>query len=88
MNDTPLSCWIILEETGDVCCPHCTCMAGQGEACTHVAVVLFYVEAIYQMQGVETCTQQECGWLVPSYMKTIQYQAVKNIDFTSACRKK
>ena len=63
-------------------------MAGQGETCTHVAAVLFYLKAICRMQGVETCTQKECGWLVPSYMKTVQYQAVKDIDFTSACGKK
>ena len=54
----------------------------------HITAVLFYLEAITQIQGVETCTEKECGWLIPSYMKTIEYQAVKNIDFTSACGKK
>ena len=65
-------------------------MADQGQTCTHVhvAAILFYLEAIYQMQGVETCTQKECGWLVPSYMKIVEYKVVKDIDFTSACGKK
>ena len=63
-------------------------MAGLGETCTHIAAVLFYLEAINRIEGVETCTQKECGWLIPSYMKTVEYQAVKNIDFTSACGKK
>ena len=40
------------------------------------------------MQGVDTCTQKECGWLVPSYKKTVKYKAVKDIGFTSACGKK
>ena len=63
-------------------------MAGLGETCTHIAAVLFYLEAISQIQGTEICTQKECGWLIPSYMKTVEYQAVKNIDFTSASGKK
>lgn len=60
-------------------------MAGQGETCTHVAAVLFYLEDMTRIQGVETCTQKECGWLIPSYMKNVEYQAV---NFTSACGKK
>ena len=63
-------------------------MAGQGETCTHVAAVLLYLEAMTRIQGIETCTQKECGWLIPSYMKNVEYQAVKNIDFTSAYGKK
>ena len=63
-------------------------MAGQGETCTHVAAVLLYLEAMTWIQGIETCTQKECGWLIPSYMKNVEYQAVKNIDFTSAYGKK
>ena len=52
-------------------------MAGQGETCTHVAAVLFYLEAMMQIQGVETCTRKECGWFIPSYIKNVEYQAVK-----------
>ena len=59
-------------------------MAGLGETCTHVAVMLFYLEGITRIQGAETCTQKECEWLVPLCMKNIEYQFIKNIDFTSA----
>ena len=52
-------------------------MAGQGETCTCVAAVLFYLEVMTWIQGVEICTQKECGWLIPSYMKNVEYQAVK-----------
>ena len=56
MNDTPLSCWIIFELTGALnCAAHCNCMAGLGEVCTHIAAVLFYLEAAYRTKGVETC---------------------------------
>ncbi len=41
-SQTPLSCWIIIEESGEINCAHCKSMAGLGETCTHVAAVLFY----------------------------------------------
>ena len=63
-------------------------MAGLGEVCTHVAAVLFYLEAVYRMQGQETCTQQVCQWLLPSFQKNVEYLPVASIDFTSASTKK
>ena len=63
-------------------------MAGLGEACTHIAAVLFYLEALARIQGTETSTQQACLWIVSLYMKSIEYQPIKNIDFTSARGKK
>ena len=63
-------------------------MAGLGEACTHIAAVLFYLEALARIQGTETSTQQACQWIIPSYMKSIEYRPIKKIDFTSARGKK
>ena len=89
LNDTPLSCWIIIESSGEVCCAHCTCMAGLGETCTHIAAILFYLEVIARIQGTTTtCTQQTCQWIIPAYFKKIDYLPIKNIDFTSALGKK
>ena len=88
LNETPLRVRIILEETGQVCCAHCNCMAGLGEVCTHIAAVSFYLKTITQIQGKLTCTQAECEWLVPSYLKNIEYKPVKEIDFTSVKGKK
>ena len=45
-TEVPLHCWIIVDFNGEVCCAHCNCMA---KVCTHVAAVLFYLEAIYRM---------------------------------------
>ena len=56
-------------------------MAGLGEVCTHVAAVLFYLEALQRIEEVQTCTQLQCGWIVPSTSTTAQYLEVKNIDF-------
>ena len=63
-------------------------MAGLGEVCTHVAAVLFYLEALHRIEEVQTCTQQQCGWIVPSASTTAQYLEVKDIDFSSARGKK
>jgi uncharacterized Zn finger protein len=37
MSEKPLQLWIIAEKDGRTLAAHCTCMAGLGEACTHVA---------------------------------------------------
>ena len=88
MNETPLSCWVIVEENGEICCAHCNCMAGLGATCTYIIAVLFYIEAVVSIQGTRTCTQSQCAWAIPSYVKSIDYQPITNIDFTSAYGKK
>ena len=77
-----------MERSGEVCCAHCTCMAGLGEACTHVAAVLFYLETAVRITGQPTCTQQECQWLIPAFRKHIPYLQIKDIDFSSPNSKK
>ena len=88
MNEKPLSCWIILKLSGEVCCAHCDCMAGLGEACSHIAAILYYLEALARMEGMRTCTQEECQWIIPSYLKKVEYLPIKEINFTSAKGKK
>ena len=64
-------------------------MAGLGETCTHIAAVLFYLEATARIQGTSTtCTQEACQWIIPSYLKSVEYLPIKEIDFTSARGKK
>ena len=59
-------------------------MAGLGETCTHVAAVLFFLEALYRLQGKETCTEKQCEWIMPKFQKNMEYLPLKGIDFTSA----
>lgn len=59
-------------------------MAGLGETCTHIAAILFYLEANARIQGEKSCTQEQCEWIVPTFLKKIDYQRIKDIDFTSA----
>ena len=63
-------------------------MAGLSETCTHVAAVLFYLEASARIQGSLSCTQAECKWIIPSYLEEVEYRTIEEIDFTSADRKK
>ena len=42
---TPLHPWIAAKRSGMILFSHCTCMAGLGEACSHVAALLFTAEA-------------------------------------------
>ena len=60
-------------------------MAGLGKTCTHVAAVLFYLEAIYRLKGDETCTQHKCEWIMPKFQKNMDYLPYR---FTSAKGKK
>ena len=62
-------------------------MAGLGEASTHIAAVLFYLEAVNRFEEAKTCTAGLCTWNVPT-LKKIQYLPIKDIDFTSAKTKK
>ena len=78
----------MLEEDGDICCAHCTCMAGLGETCTHVAVILFYLETLYRITIIKTPTECPCNWIMPTFLKSAEYHPIKNIDFKSPKGKK
>ena len=40
ISATPVKPWVAEEEGGTIICAHCTCMAGLGEACSHIAALL------------------------------------------------
>ena len=62
-------------------------MAGLGEACSHVASLLFYLEAFYRTRETKSCTQEQCKWLLPKAVKEVPYLPVAQIDFKGATRK-
>jgi len=57
-----LKTWIAIEQSGEVLCAHCRCMAGIGEAHSHIAAVLFTVEANTQMKHYFSCMSLPCFW--------------------------
>ena len=87
LQETPLQPWIIAEESGNIVSAHCNCMAGLGEACTHVGALLFAVEATVRLNEKTTVTQQKAYWVVPP-KTTTSYLPVCEIDFRSAKKKK
>ena len=88
MNDTALRPWVIVSPSGLVLCAHCECMAGLGEACTHVRVLLFYSMEAYRISTEKTPTQEKAYWLLPSSLDKVPYSEIQNINFTMAETKK
>lgn len=69
MNEPPIPVLIIASKDGSIISAHCLgCKARIGEPCSHVASVLFYVEAWIRIHGKLTCTQVICSWLLPTYV--------------------
>lgn len=60
-------------QDGSISSAHCTCMAGLGEACSHIAIVLFYLISRPNTPEEQACTSRLAVWPVP---------AVKNVEMT------
>ena len=63
----PSKVWVATKENGEVLCGHCTCMAGLGEACSHIAAVLFAAQINTETKRQFTSTSLPCSWLPPSF---------------------
>ena len=88
LREKPLQPWIIAEKAGTVCTAHCDCMAGLGEACTHIATLLFAIDTTVKIRDSKTVTQEPAYWLLPATHREVRYREVGDIDFTSALTKK
>ena len=58
--------------------------AGLAESCSHIATVLFYLEAWTKINGRRSCTQVKCTWLLQSCVNQVDYARVRDIIFTLA----
>ena len=52
----PAQPWVTAEPKGTILAVHCTCMAGLGEVCSHVAVLLLTLEAHTKYKLKISCT--------------------------------
>ncbi|XP_029829749.2 uncharacterized protein LOC115314804 [Ixodes scapularis] len=79
--------WVVVKKEGTVQSAHCTCMAGLGEACSHVAALLFRVEVDVKF-GIHdpSSTSVECRWITAS--STAQASRVASIDFIKPSKKR
>lgn len=55
-----------------------------GESCSHVASVLFYVEATVRLREASTVTQVPAYWMLPASKTSVSYAPLRKIDFTSS----
>ncbi|XP_013402438.1 uncharacterized protein LOC106168055 [Lingula anatina] len=72
LNDPPHQAWIASSEDGKILRAYCTCFAGLGQACNHVAAILFKVEYGWRTGlSQPTSTSKECVWRAPKQSKAI-----------------
>ena len=89
LKEKPLKPWVIAQHDGKVISAHCDCMAGLGEACTHVAALLFWIEVRVNMRNSQTVTGEKAYWMVPTSAPGDNAMLpLRDIDFTSAKNKK
>ncbi|XP_066930891.1 uncharacterized protein [Clytia hemisphaerica] len=84
-SKTPPRAWVYLNPDGEVCYAHCTCMAGLGEACSHIAAILFllYMSTNHrERMSSNSCTSLECPWLPDSAVKEVECLPISKIDFS------
>ena len=58
---------------------HCNCMAGLGEACSHVASLMFYIDAAVRIRDSKTVTQEKLYWILPSALDKVDYVPVSDM---------
>lgn len=70
--------WLIFSKTGDIVSSQCTCAAGLGEACTHVAAILFALE--YSGRQQKSVTDVLAYWIGPK-SKKVFHKKIVDINF-------
>ncbi|XP_038062887.1 uncharacterized protein LOC119733373 [Patiria miniata] len=87
-SKTPCYSWVCTTADGIVLYGHCTCKAGLGEVCSHIAALLFYIdETVFHNTNATTnqecCTSRLCQWIVPKQLDKLELKMVKDMDFSN-----
>lgn len=61
LSTEPLRPWVAVEKDSLVVCGHCNCVAGLGEACSHISALLFTLDANSQVKKSMSCTSLPCS---------------------------
>ena len=83
----PLQVWVATKQQGEILCAHCSCMAGLGEACSHIAALLFAAETNTQLKGQFASASLPCSWLPPSF-RSVPFAEIAHIDFSTPAQKR
>lgn len=75
--------WVCVGRNGCIVATHCTCAAGLGEACSHIAALLFAIESITQSRDRNevSCTDIPCQWKKCEKQNTTSCTA-ENLDMS------
>ncbi|XP_072142334.1 uncharacterized protein [Dermacentor andersoni] len=87
LREPDLKVWCLANTDGSIITAHCTCMAGAGEACSHIGAVLFAVETSVRLRETRTCTGRKNAWL-PANCSGTQPKRLRDIDFSSSKMRK
>ena len=87
VSATTLRPWVAAERCGTIVCARCTCMAGLGEACSHIVALLCAAEAHTKMIKNTSCTSQPRARLSPN-MVNINYAPIADNDFSTTIAKR
>ena len=67
----------------EVMCVYCFCMAGLGEACSHIAALLFAAQTNIELKSQFTCTSLSCS----QSFQSVPFAEITQIDFSSPVQK-
>ena len=81
MSEKPLQPWIAAEKSGKIVAVHCNCKAVMGEACSHVASLLWAIEAGCRLRDSLTVTQKKAYWVLPPAVREVPYTRIHDIKF-------
>ena len=65
---------------------NCDCMSGLGESCSHVATLLWAIEAGVRIRDSMTVTDKKAYWVMPASVKDVPYFPIKDIEFVGRKR--
>lgn len=84
----PLDVWCLITKDGSVSTAHCTCMAGNSEACSHIGALLFTAEDTYKRKCVHddntSCTDVLAVWPVPGLSTKVPIRPLKEMNLGSS----
>ncbi|KAL3858954.1 hypothetical protein ACJMK2_009199 [Sinanodonta woodiana] len=89
ITEKPLEPWVIVSGDGIIDSAHCTCMAGLGECCNHVAALLFALETSTRIKKDATVTDAPAYWMLPSNADlSSPYKRLSEMHLESAVKKR
>ena len=75
---------IVATKDGVIKAAQCSCQAGLGESCSHVAALMFSLDIKVRLRDSKTVTEKPAYWMLPQAVKKINYNELREIDFSTA----